>query len=88
MLQFINFIPIYITLYSDRESGLASIHFAVGHTPRDVGLLDWIAFPPAEYLSHVFQIPDGSYGWVKLRPVNNGLLYAFLFHHLSINSYN
>ena len=63
---------LYLNLYSDPDSGLASIHFALGETPRDVSHLDWVPLSPASFLTYIFEIPDGSYAWVKLRPVNNG----------------
>ncbi|XP_072033446.1 LOW QUALITY PROTEIN: uncharacterized protein [Amphiura filiformis] len=56
---------------TDPESDLQSIHFALGQTPRDIAHLGWVDMPAVEFLSYVFQIPDGSYGWVKIRPVNN-----------------
>ena len=65
-------VQFFFILYSDPDSGLASIHFALGETPRDVSHLDWVPLSPASFLTYIFEIPDGSYAWVKLRPVNNG----------------
>ena len=54
------------------DSTIIALDFALGRTPWDDDVLEWLRNEPTSRLEIQFIIPDGTRTYVKVRAVNGG----------------
>ena len=54
------------------DSTIIALDFALGRTPWDDDVLEWLRNEPTSRLEIQFTIPDGTRTYVKVRAVNGG----------------
>ena len=54
------------------DSTIIALDFALGRTPWDDDVLEWLRNEPTSRLEIQFTIPDGTRAYVKVRVINGG----------------
>ena len=66
--------------FSDPHSGIAEYDICFGKTSRMCDLLPWFKYATrTRTIKHRYQLPEGLPVWVRIRAVNNGKIYLYVF---------